>query len=242
MALYRIGTSGWHYDHWKERFYPADLPKPQWLEFYSRHFATLEINSSFYHLPTENAFARWRDSSPAGFLFALKASRFITHIKKLVDCEEAVRTFLSRAAALGEKLGPLLYQLPPGMSRDAERLKAFTDLLPPGLRCVFEFRNDSWFDPDIYRILRERNIALCLYDMGSQPSPCEITADFSYVRFHGSAARRGCYSDDELRAWADRLVRIGTQTKAIYIYFNNDAQGFALSNARRLAELLAPSS
>ena len=239
MALYLIGTSGWHYDHWRERFYPADLPKPQWLEFYARHFPTLEINSSFYHLPTENAFARWRDASPADFVFAVKVSRFITHIKKLTDCEEALRTFISRAQVLGEKLGPLLYQLPPGLGRDAERLKAFIGLIPAGLRLVFEFRNDSWFDPEIYRILRDRNIALCIYDRGSQPSPCEITADFSYIRFHGSAARRGCYSDAELGSWAERIARLGTQTQTVYIYFNNDAQGFALRNARRLADLLS---
>lgn len=241
MALYRIGTSGWHYDHWRERFYPPDLPKSRWLEFYARHFGTLEINSSFYHLPTESAFARWRDSSPADFVFAVKVSRFITHIKKLADCEEALQTFLLRAQGLGEKLGPLLYQLPPAMGRDDERLKAFIGLLPDGFRHVFEFRNDSWFVPEIYGILQERNLALCIYDMGSRPSPCEITADFSYIRFHGSASRRGCYSDAELGRWAERISRMGAQTKAVYVYFNNDAQGFALKNARRLAELLSPS-
>ena len=242
MTLYLIGTSGWHYDHWRERFYPPDLPKPRWLEFYGRHFSTLEINSSFYHLPTENAFARWRDSSPAGFVFAVKVSRFITHIKKLADCEEALQTFFARARVLGEKLGPCLYQLPPSMGRDDERLKAFVGLLPPDLRHVFEFRNDSWFDPGIYKILRDRNIALCIYDMGSRPTPCETTADFSYIRFHGSASRRGCYSDVELLQWAERIARMEAQTRVVYIYFNNDAQGFALKNAQRLGEILTPST
>ncbi len=238
MAVYHIGTSGWHYDHWKGGFYPQDLPRTEWLDFYARHFSTLEINNSFYHLPSENAFVNWRESSPAGFTFAVKVSRFITHVKKLRNAQEALDNFLGRARLLQEKLGPLLYQLPPNMKRNDEVLESFLSLLPPELSHAFEFRNEGWFDEGVFDLLRRHRIGFCIYDMGSHPTPVLATADFAYIRFHGSAQGDGCYSDNELEEWAERIAALGEKVRAVYIYFNNDAEGFALKNAQKLRDLL----
>ncbi|GAI34250.1 unnamed protein product, partial [marine sediment metagenome] len=155
MSLYYyIGTSGWHYDHWRVRFYPEKLIKAKWLEFYAGHFTTVELNNSFYRLPSEAAFATWRDSSPANFTFAVKVSRFITHIKRLRNTEEAVDNFVGRARILDGKLGPLLYQLPPNMHRNDEVLESFLSILPRGLKHVVEFRHESWLDDKVFEILR----------------------------------------------------------------------------------------
>ena len=231
-SVYYIGTSGWHYDHWRERFYPHKLGKPGWLDFYARHFSTVELNNSFYRLPSEAAFANWRDVSPANFTFAVKVSRFITHIKRLKNVEEAVETFMSRAKILEEKLGPLLYQLPPNMHRDDERLESFLAILPRGLKHVVEFRHESWLDEGVFEILRQYNTGLCVFDMPSLRCPLVATADFAYIRFHGSEGLYySCYSDDELADWAKRLADLATSLKAVYIYFNNDAEAFAVRNA-----------
>ena len=236
MALhYYIGTSGWHYDHWRHRFYPEKLTKTKWLEFYATNFTTVELNNSFYKLPSEVAFATWRDSSPANFTFAVKVSRFITHIKRLRDTEEAVERFIGRAQILGEKLGPLLYQLPSNMHRDDERLEAFVSILPQGLKHVFEFRHQSWLEEPIFRILHKYNIGLCVFDMPSLSCPLVATANFAYVRFHGSTGLYwSCYSDEELADWAKRLADLAVNLKALYIYFNNDAEAFAVRNAMTL--------
>jgi len=236
MALhYYIGTSGWHYDHWRHRFYPEKLAKPKWLEFYAANFTTVELNNSFYRLPSEAAFATWRDSSPVNFTFAVKVSRFITHIKRLRDTEEAVEKFISRAQILGEKLGPLLYQLPPNMHRDDERLESFLSILPQGMKHVFEFRHQSWLEEPVFKILDKYNIGLCVFDMSSLSCPLVVTADFAYVRFHGSTGLYwSCYSDEELTDWAKRLADLAVNLKAVYIYFNNDAEAFAVRNAMTL--------
>jgi len=236
MALhYHIGTSGWHYDHWRSRFYPEKLTKPKWLEFYATNFTTVELNNSFYRLPSEAAFATWRDSSPANFTFAVKVSRFITHIKRLRDTEEAVEKFISRAQILGEKLGPLLYQLPPNMHRNDERLESFLSILPQGMKHVFEFRHQSWLEEPVFNILHKYNIGLCVFNMPSLSCPLVATADFAYVRFHGSTGLYwSCYSDEELTDWAKRLVDLAVNLKAVYIYFNNDAEAFAVRNAMTL--------
>jgi len=229
---YYIGTSGWHYDHWRTRFYPEKLAKPKWLEFYASNFTTVELNNSFYKLPSEAAFAAWRDSSPANFTFAVKVSRFITHIKRLRDTAEAVDKFISRAQILGEKLGPLLYQLPPNMHRDDERLESFLSILPQGMKHVFEFRHQSWLEEPVFRILHKYNIGLCVFDMPSLSCPLVTTADFAYIRFHGSTGLYwSCYSDEELADWAKRLADLAVNLKAVYIYFNNDAEAFAVRNA-----------
>jgi uncharacterized protein YecE (DUF72 family) len=234
-----IGTSGWHYDWWRERFYPLGLAKPKWLGFYAQHFTTVELNNSFYHLPSEKAFANWRDSSPEGFVFTVKVSRFITHIKKLRNAEEALDNFVSRAEVLGGKLGPLLYQLPPNMKRNDKVLADFLSLLPKDLEHVFEFRHESWLDDGIIQLLREYNAGFCIFDMPDFTTPLVATADFAYIRFHGSAGLySSCYSDEELLDWAGRISKLSQGLKEVYIYFNNDAEGFAVRNAHTLRQLL----
>ncbi len=240
MSLpYYIGTSGWHYEHWRNRFYPEQLTKAKWLEFYATHFATVELNNSFYHLPSETAFANWRDSSPANFIFAVKVSRFITHMKRLKNTEEAVDKFITRAKILDQKLGPLLYQLPPNMHRNDDLLESFLSTLPQGMKHVFEFRHQSWLEEKVFDILHKYNMGLCVFDMPSISCPLVATADFAYVRFHGSTGLYfSCYSDEELADWAKRLADLASNLKALYIYFNNDAEAFAVRNALTLGNYL----
>ncbi len=240
MSLhYYIGTSGWHYDHWQDRFYPKTLTKAKWLEFYASHFTTVEVNNSFYRLPSETAFTTWHDSSPANFTFAVKVSRFITHIKRLRNSEEAVDNFISRAKILAEKLGPLLYQLPPNMRRNDEVLESFLSTLPQGMKHVFEFRHQSWLEDKVFEILHKHNIGFCVFDMPSVSCPLVATADFAYIRFHGSTGLYfSCYSDEELADWAKRLANLAQNLEAIYIYFNNDAEAFAVRNAITLRRYL----
>ncbi len=231
-AVYYIGTSGWHYEHWRGRFYPEKLAKAKWLEFYATHFTTVELNNSFYRLPSEAAFAHWRDSSPANFIFAVKVSRFITHIKRLKNTEEAVETFTTRAKILGGKLGPLLYQLPPNMHRNDEVLASFLSTLPQGMKHVFEFRHQSWLEENVFEILHKYNVGLCVFDMPGFSCPLVATVDFAYIRFHGSTGLySSCYSDKQLTDWAKKLANFATDLKGIYIYFNNDAEAFAVRNA-----------
>lgn len=239
MTKFYIGTSGWHYEHWKGVFYPSDLPKSRWLGFYSKLFPTVELNNSFYHLPSEKAFSDWREGSPTGFLFAVKASRFITHIKKLRNVGEALETFLSRARLLGDKLGPILYQLPPNMKRSEGVLEEFLQLLPRGLLHVFEFRNESWLEKNVFKLLEKYGAGFCIFDMPGLATPLVATADFTYVRFHGSTLMYGgCYSDGELKRWAGKLSKLCRGLRAAYIYFNNDAEGFAVRNAQTLKNFL----
>ena len=227
------------YRHWREVFYPAKLAQSKWLEFYTRHFPTVELNSSFYRLPTEKAFSNWRQTSPEGFIYAVKVSRFITHIKRLRDVEEPMQTFLSRARLLKEKLGPLLYQLPPNMHRNDERLNSFLSLLPGELRHVLEFRHESWLDEGVFEMLRKYNIGLCVSDMPGLSCPLLATADFAYIRFHGSSGLYySCYSDEELEDWAQRISELAKSLDAVYIYFNNDAEGYAITNASILNDIL----
>jgi uncharacterized protein YecE (DUF72 family) len=236
---YYIGTSGWHYDHWRHRFYPDKLPKAKWLEFYSRHFTTVELNNTFYRLPSEEAFAKWHDSSPANFAFAVKVSRFITHIKRLKDVEEPLDSFLGRAKILSEKLGPLLYQLPPSMHRDDRRLESFLSILPSGMKHTFEFRHHSWLDDGVFAILRQHNVGLCVFDMPGLTCPLLATADFAYIRFHGSTdLYSSLYSDEELTEWAKRLAGLAPEVEEVYIYFNNDTEAFAVKNAVTLGDYL----
>src|SRR5918992_5961654 len=164
-AAFRIGCSGWQYKHWKGDFYPSDLPQRGWLEYYARHFDTVEVNNSFYRLPPEGVFDSWRARTPAAFLFAVKASRFLTHMKKLNDPEEPVERLFSRATELRRKLGPVLYQLPKQMPRNLDRLAAFLEILPTRVKHAIEFREPSWYDDEVMRLLRRHNVALCLHDM-----------------------------------------------------------------------------
>ncbi len=236
---YYIGTSGWHYDDWRGRFYPEKLPRNKWLEFYAQRFPTVELNNSFYRLPSENALKGWYNSSPPDFTFAVKVSRFITHIKRLKDCDEAITNFMSRAGILKEKLGPLLYQLPPSMHRNDGTLKSFLNSLPQGLKHVIEFRHQSWLVEEVFDILRQYNAGLCIFDMPELTCPLVATADFAYIRFHGSdSLYSSCYSDEELSDWANRIADISKSLESVYIYFNNDVEGFALKNAETIRGLL----
>jgi len=240
LAQYFIGTSGWHYDDWRGRFYPGELPKAKWLEFYARHLPTVELNNSFYRLPSENAFNNWHDSSPADFVFAVKVSRFITHIKRLKNSEEAMGNFVKRAMILGEKLGPLLYQLPPSMHRNDETLESFLSSLPGEMKHVIEFRHQSWLAEKVFEIMRQHNAGLCVFDMPSFTCPLRATADFAYIRFHGSnSLYSSCYSDEELAGWAKRIADLALNLDSVYIYFNNDVGGFAVRNALTIRDYLA---
>jgi uncharacterized protein YecE (DUF72 family) len=241
MVQYFTGTSGWHYEHWKERFYPPILSKSHWLQFYAEHFNTVEINNSFYHLPTEKAFATWYRTSPATFTFAIKVSRYITHVKRLNDCEEPLNKFFNLAEMLQQKLGPLLYQLPPNMHRNDDRLESLLSILPDKYRHVFEFRHESWFHEDIFDILREYNAGFCIFDMPELTCPVISTADFAYVRFHGKDSLYASnYSDKQLMDWASALMSLAKtkHLKSVYAYFNNDNEAFAVKNAVTLHQYL----
>jgi uncharacterized protein YecE (DUF72 family) len=236
----RIGTSGYHYKHWVGPFYPAKTVPSKMLDYYIRHFDTLELNNSFYRLPTIQAFECWRDATPKNFVFAVKASRFITHNKKLKDPENALDNILPRAEHLRKKLGPVLFQLPPKWKLNLERLEKLLEILPREHRYAFEFRELSWMTPEVNRLLERFNAAFCIYELAGYHSPCDITADFIYVRLHGPGAGKyqGSYDDRRLRAWAKRIEDWGKKLKAIYIYFDNDQAGYAAENALRLREMV----
>jgi uncharacterized protein YecE (DUF72 family) len=225
-----IGTSGWHYKHWLGPFYPADLPVPEMLSFYQQHFDTVEVNNSFYHLPLESTFENWRRRTAPGFCFAVKASRYLTHMKRLKDAEAGLQRFLSRAELLGSKLGPILFQLPPRWPCDVERLGKFLEALPRRHRYSFEFRDPSWHVPKIYDLLAHHQAAFCIYDSEAFRSPKVLTAEFTYVRFHGP----GQYRPAALASWGDQIIKWERELKKIYVYFNNDQAGFAIENALQL--------
>ena len=235
-----IGTSGWHYKHWLGDFYPEKLPAKEMLTFYTQHFDTVEINNTLYHMPADATFNAWRDNSPDNFVYALKASRFITHMKKLKDPESATAKFFAGAELLEAKLGPILFQLPPRWELNLERLAEFLEVLPRQHRYAFEFRDPSWLVQPVYDLLQRHNTALCIYDFASRPTPLEITADFTYVRFHGpgEAKYAGSYPDSVLQGWARTIRDWLRELSAVYVYFNNDVGGHAVRNARRLRELL----
>jgi uncharacterized protein YecE (DUF72 family) len=235
----QIGTSGWHYEHWKGPFYPEDLSKQAFLDYYAEHFHTVEINNSFYQLPSEKALIRWRDSVPPGFIFAVKASRYITHMKKLKDPEEAVSIFLERISILGEKLGPILFQLPPKWNFNPQRLEAFLKGLPPGYTYTFEFRDSSWFDPRAYDALGKHGATFCIYDFAGRLSPKKVTSGLIYIRLHGpSGPYQGQYDEDTLAGWADDLLNRAKEGKEIYCYFDNDQAGYAAQDALRLKAMI----
>lgn len=239
MGAVWVGTSGWHYKHWIGNFYPERLPASKMFAHYREHFDTVELNNSFYHLPKPPALEAWRDSSPEGFCFAVKGSRFLTHMKKLRDPEQGLQRFLDAVEILGEKLGPILFQLPPNWERDLERLEHFLDVLPRYHRYAFEFRNPTWNTPETYALLAKYNAAYCIFDLAGFQSPIEITADLSYVRLHGPGGKyQGSYSDDALRSWAERIRDWQKRLPAVYVYFDNDDSGFAPQNALRLKDLV----
>jgi uncharacterized protein YecE (DUF72 family) len=235
----RIGTSGWYYEHWRDQLYPADLPKRRFLEYYARHFSTVELNNSFYRLPAEKTFAGWRSGSPEGFVFSVKASRYLTHLKRLLQPDEPLERLLERAKALEEKLGPLLYQLPPRFAPDLARLEAFLRALPRERINVIEFRDRRWLEEPVYDALRRHGVGLCIYQWEDYTSPLVVTSAFVYLRFHGPGkAYQGSYPDHDLQRWADRVRGWQAEDLAVFCYFNNDPGGHAVRNARRLRGLL----
>jgi uncharacterized protein YecE (DUF72 family) len=235
-----IGTSGWHYDDWRGPFYPEDMPPEDFLRYYGKHFQTVEINNSFYQLPRKETFEMWRETVPPGFAFAVKGSRYITHMKKLKDPEKSVGKFLERVEALGEKLGPILFQLPPRWKLNPERLRAFLEALPGKYRYAFEFRDLSWFSDKIYWILKEHGAAFCIYELAGTLSPKEITAEFIYVRLHGpKGPYEGQYGSQLLAGWAGDFAAWRRQKKEIFCYFDNDQAGYAAKDAIRLQEMIS---
>ncbi len=234
-----IGTSGWHYAHWKGVFYPDAVSPPDFLRFYAARFRTAEINNTFYNLPGKETFEVWHDTVEPGFVFAVKASRYITHMKKLKDAAAPVERFVELARTLGDRLGPILFQLPPRWKFNAERLDEFVKSLPLGMRYAFEFRDPSWFDPAAYDILKKQGAAFCIYDLEGTGSPREVTCDFVYVRLHGpGAAYQGSYPDKTLVEWARTFVAWRDAGLDVYCYFNNDWAGNAVENALRLRLLI----
>jgi uncharacterized protein YecE (DUF72 family) len=236
----RVGCSGWNYADWRERVYPKGLPPARWLEHYATLFDTVEVNNTFYRLPRVEAVARWVEQSPPGFLFAVKASRYLTHVKRLRELGEGVERFYAHIEPLARspKMGPVLWQLPRTFKRDDERLAAALAALPPGRHC-FEFRHESWFVDETYELLRRREAALVIGDHPERPFQThELTADWTFIRFHyGHRGRNGNYSERELEEWA---ARIGDWRRRadVYAYFNNDWTGFAVRNGLRLKKLL----
>jgi uncharacterized protein YecE (DUF72 family) len=236
----RVGTSGWHYSHWVGLFYPETMAPEDYLAFYASRFDTVEINNTFYHLPTEAAVLGWRRSAPPGFIFAVKASRYITHFRKLKDPEEPLANVIGRAQLLEDRLGPILFQLPPRWHFNPDRLASFLAALPPGHRYALEFRDPSWLDEQAYSLMREHGVALCIHDSGGHWWPQVLTASFVYLRFHGPDGRyEGHYRTDELSGWAATFRSWAEEGRDVYAYFNNDWQGHALRDATELREHLS---
>ncbi|MEF8846890.1 MAG: DUF72 domain-containing protein [Candidatus Paceibacterota bacterium] len=238
-----IGTSGFSYSDWEGSFYPEDLDSGNQLEYYTKHFDTVELNNTFYHLPSKKTFVEWRERTPDDFIFTVKVSRFITHRKYLKDCSEAWLNFYERAKALKEKLGPFLVQLPPRWTQNLERVQKFVQVLKetsPKERFAFEFRNESWFDEKVIDFFKqEENITLCMADSQKWPSVEETTGNFVFMRFHGPGkVYRSKYSEQELKQWAAEIEQYLEQNLDVYCYFNNDYSEYAIDNAKALAELL----
>jgi len=233
-----IGTSGWVYPHWRGAFYPPDMPEAEWLAFYSAQLRSVEINRSFYRLPTRESFVAWREATPRDFVFAVKASRYITHMKKLKEPERTLSPLLDAASGLGDKLGPLLFQLPPSWHADMPRLRDFLQMLPRTVRAAFELRDPSWHRADVFDLLAEFNAAFCVYELGGFQSPRVLTADFAYVRLHGPGAPYcGRYGTAALHDWAQWLG--AARVKAAYVYFDNDEAAYAVRDAIELQTLFA---
>jgi len=234
-----VGTSGWSYRHWRGPFYPLDLPTRRWLAYYLQFFRSVEINGSFYRLVPEHTLIQWRDSVPAGFTFAMKGSRYITHMKRLTG-SQGLRRFMARAELLGDKLGPILFQLPPHWHLDLERLGSFLGMLPKDHRFAMEFRDPRWWVPEVYELLERHAVAFCIFELDGLRSPLELTADVAYVRLHGPGAPyQGQYSDQTLGRWAETFRRWRRGGRAVYCYLDNDQAGYAALDAQRLQVMVS---
>jgi uncharacterized protein YecE (DUF72 family) len=230
-----IGCSGWVYKHWRGIFYPEGLPQRLWFDHYTQDFDTVEINNSFYRLPSSETFEKWRDQAPSGFCYALKANRFLTQAKKLKECEEPLERMMSAARCLGDRLGPMLYQLPPTLRINLDRLRDFLEIMPADVTNVFEFREKSWYVPETYDLLDRYGASFCVHDMPGLGSERVAVGRIAYVRFHGGEGKYwGRYPDERLRGWTDWIVEQAGQGRSVWCYFNNDIHGHAIEDARTL--------
>lgn len=233
-----IGTSGWSYKHWRGTFYPEEIKVKDHFSYYVKHFNTVEINNTFYSLPLEETFINWKKNVPEDFIYVIKAYRNITHLKKLRDPSASLPPFFDRVRLLDNKLGPIIFQLPPYLKLNMEVFKTFLKALPKGYRYVFEFRNPDWYKNEVYQLLKKYNCAFCIYELAGHLSPFEITADFIYLRLHGPGNKyQGSYSDETLQKWAEQCYD-WSNTKEVFVYFDNDEKGYAAFNAIRLRELI----
>ncbi|MDQ4006067.1 MAG: DUF72 domain-containing protein [Actinomycetota bacterium] len=231
-----VGTSGWQYADWKERFYPKGLPQREWLPYFSERFPTVEVNNTFYMLPKPETFSGWRERSAEDFVFVVKASRYLTHIRRLRDCKVPLSRFWAGARRLGRKLGPVLFQLPPNFPADLDRLESFLHLLPSTMRPAFEFRHPSWDHPDVHRALDRAGVALVLPDRpGTRPSEV-VTGGWTYVRFHEGRRSGPGYPRSKLARYADLMAKM--DAREAWVFFNNDPQGAAIRDAFTFTELL----
>lgn len=233
---YLIGCSGWFYLHWQGKFYPQELKTSQWFDFYSKKFGTVEINSSFYHFPQEKTVKNWAKKAPADFTYTVKANRFITHIKKFKKSKKLVKDFYKVTSHLEEKLGAILFQLPPSLHFKTKKLEEIVSQLNPEKENVLEFRHDSWWNQEVYDKLKENNIAFCVVSAPQLPEDVKITAKHAYFRFHGKKWYATNYSKKELKDWAEKMKK--TRAKKVYAYFNNDYNAFAPKNALQLKKIL----
>lgn len=241
MGKIHIGCSGWNYRHWRGLFYPAKLPARTWFAHYAECFDTVEINNSFYRLPSAEVFDAWREQAPSGFRYAVKANRFLTHQKKLKDPAEPLARMFGNVLHLGDKLGPILYQLPPRWRLDLRRLHAFLDLLPPGPTHVFEFREPSWMTDVVFEMLDACGASFCTHDMPGMTVPRLAVGRVAYVRFHGSTGKYwGRYSAGQLADWQGWMESERQRGRDVYAYFNNDIHGHAIEDALALKRLFEP--
>ena len=234
-----IGCSGYSYKHWRGPFYPPELPVARQLEHYVRYFPTVELNNTFYTLPAAHTFERWRDAVPPGFCFAVKASRYLTHMKRLIEPAEPLARLFERVTLLGPALGPILYQLPPRWRFDAERFAAFLDALPAGYQHAVEVRDPRWLNEAFFALLEAHDVAYCISSLPAYETPVRATAPFVYLRFHGSGRMYVYdYLIDELRDWRDAVVEFARAGRTVYAYFDNDPQAWAVRNALELTRLV----
>jgi uncharacterized protein YecE (DUF72 family) len=233
-----VGTSGWSYPHWKENFYPPGLKTSEWLTYYSKVFSTVEVNTTFYHTPLLSTVEKWNAQVGTDFFFSIKAHSYMTHRKKLHDCQDSLQFFYKSIQKLDSKMGPILFQLPPSFKLNKERLIEFIHLLSDDYKYTFEFRHSSWFIDEIYELLSKNDIALCITDLNGKLSPEEITSSFTYIRLHGpQMAYTGSYGPAELKSWKTKINNWMASNKSVYCYFDNDEKGYAVEDAKALKSM-----
>jgi uncharacterized protein YecE (DUF72 family) len=237
-----VGTSGWSYDSWRGALYPEKLPKKDWLRYHGTQFSSTEINSSFYRTPSLEAVRAWRHDTPSDFTFSWKASKFMTHWKRLLPtCKNSIALMQTRLRVLGPKLGIVLFQLPDRFGKDTKRLRDFLQMLPRRYRYAFEFRNVAWYSADVFELLHDFDVALCISDHADAPAPWEATASHVYLRGHGPSGRyQGSYSSAVLRRWAEATLRWQSESREVFVYFDNDQKAAAPRDARRLLQMIRP--